>query len=92
MTFQKILIENAKKFPIKRLNLKNQLKISNLVDLLMEKAKKIRNLSHNGNINPMADAQRLLQEFDLIDKKIDVIIYKLYNLDAEEVTLIESIY
>lgn len=89
-TFQKILIENAKKFPIKRLNLKIQLKISNLVDLLMEKALKIRNISQN-EIKPIMDTQRQIQEFDLIDKKIDAIIYKIYNLEADEVSLIERI-
>jgi hypothetical protein len=69
--FQKILIENCKRFPIKKIPLKDQKVFISLVDKILEAKEKGKDSSE-------------------LEKKIDTLVYELYEISTEEQKLIES--
>ena len=71
--FQKILIENCKKLPIKEFS--NESKKT-----FIDKADQILALKKD---NPQADTSDL-------EKEIDVMVYELYGLSAEEIAIVEN--
>ena len=71
--FQKILIANCKKFPIKKATDKIQTRINQLVDKIIE-------IKLSGTLIDTLP----------IEKEIDLIVYKLYNLSYVEVSIIEE--
>ncbi|MDP2906307.1 MAG: N-6 DNA methylase [Nanoarchaeota archaeon] len=84
--FQKILIANAKKFPIKVIPLSEQKKIILLVD---------RMLSLNKRLNEIGDKQtderaRLEEEIKKTDAEIDELVYKIYGITEKEKKIIEE--
>lgn len=88
--FQKILIQNCKKLPIKLINLDDQNEktyhdeIVNQVDGLLALKEKY----HETKLETIRE--QLQTRIDYSENKIDRIIYKLYNLDENEIDLIES--
>jgi type I restriction-modification system DNA methylase subunit len=86
--FQKILIANAKKFPIKIIPLSLQDDLVTLVDKLIFLRKEIKMLSDKKN-DKWFKAQK---DFEKIDSEIDQKIYELYGLNEEEINLINSYF
>jgi len=86
--FQKILIANAKKFPIKIIPLSLQDDLVTLVDKLIFLRKEIKMLSGKKN-DKWFKAQKDLEK---IDSEIDQEIYELYGLNEEEINLINSYF
>ena len=78
--FQKILIVNAKEFPIKIAQLSEQDKMVNLVD---------RMIKLNGQFNQIGykktdESSKVLDEINKIDMQIDEFVYKIYGITEEE--------
>jgi len=83
--FQKILIQNAKKFPIKVPDNKTQEKICSLVDKMLILIKKLEDLK-----NKTTDEKARLEiEIKKLDEEIDKEIYKIYGLSKQELEIIE---
>ncbi len=82
--FQKILIENAKKFPIK---IADGELYKNLIDY-SDTIIKENIIFHNANLDKEKEAsQRKLIHFD---NKIDELVYRIYNMTDDEIKIIES--
>ncbi len=84
--FQKILIANAKKFPIKILPIPEQDKIIKLVDKI---------LSLNKHLSEIKDKQtdeksRLEIEIQKLDNEIDEEVYNIYGINEKEKRIIED--
>ncbi|GAB4452312.1 MAG: hypothetical protein OHK0036_13770 [Bacteroidia bacterium] len=84
--FQKILIANAKKFPIKIVSTSHQNKIIKLVDKM---------LTLNRRLNEIGDKKtderaRIEKEIKKTDAEIDEIVYKIYGITEEEKKIIEE--
>jgi hypothetical protein len=82
--FQKILIENAKKFPVKIID--GEL-YNNVIDFT-EQIIKENILWHNAKLEKEKDASQ--RKIIYFDNKIDELVYKIYNLTEEEINIIES--
>lgn len=86
-TFQKILIQNCKNFPIPKITSENQQLHDDLVKLVeqMLKAKKEEQ-------NAQSDHEKNLYKnlTESLDYKINNLVYKLYNLTPEEIDLVEN--
>ena len=88
--FQKILIQNCKKFPIKIIDRKNKIKVQQeteiikLVDKLLElnKEKSLTKL-HNKN-------EQIQSHIDFCEQKINDIVYQLYELKVDEIKVLEN--
>jgi len=79
--FQKILIENAKEFPIHHIDFSNKGEKSlhdRLVKLVDEMLK----------LNKYPDKNRI--KIQAKDKEIDELVYKLYGLTEEEIKIVEG--
>ena len=83
--FQKILIANAKTFPIHLLFGEQEQKIVSLVDEIIELQKK----NHDENISGH-EKERIGQQIKNIDYEIDQEVYKLYEITPEEQKIIEE--
>jgi len=87
--FQKILIQNAKQFPIHKINFNNvsEKKLHDnlvaLVDIMLDINKKIH--SAKGS-----EKEQIQRQIDKTDKEIDEIVYKLYGITEEERKIIEG--
>jgi len=84
--FQKILIVNAKKFPIKILSLKKQQPLIILVDKM---------LSLNKRLNEIGDKKtderaKIEEEIKKADAEIDELVYEIYGLTRDEINIIED--
>lgn len=88
--FPKIIITDAKRLPIPNIDLNNKQdkemhdKIVTLVDNIITLNKK---LSVEKNPNSITIINR---QINAVDKQIDSLVYKLYNLNDEEVKIIEG--
>lgn len=84
--FQKILIANAKKFPIKNFSFEKQQKLIKLVDKILLRNKRLNEIK-----NKKTEEEALLRkEIQEIDEKIDQEVYKLYGITLEEQKIIEK--
>lgn len=78
--FQKILIANAKKFPIKIISTSQQDKLIIKVDKILALKKKL-----NAMGNKITEATiRLKEQIDQTDSEIDEAIYNIYGLKDEK--------
>jgi len=84
--FQKILIQNAKKFPIKVVDNKTQEKICLLVNKMLILNKKYMKIKHKQT----SEKESLEKEIKKVDKDIDNLIYDIYNLTKKEKEIIEK--
>ncbi len=79
-----------KDFPIRTINFKNPSekaihdKLVSLVDRMLELHKK------KNSLPPSAEREKIEREIAVIDEKIDKIVYGLYGLTSEEVTIVEK--
>ncbi|MCD6227775.1 N-6 DNA methylase [Candidatus Micrarchaeota archaeon] len=84
--FQKILIANAKKFPMKIIPINEQNKIITYVDKMLSLNKRLNELGDKNT-----DEKRILeQEIEKTDKQIDQLVYKLYGLTKKEIEIVEK--
>jgi len=83
--FQKILIANAKKFPIKIVSFDMQKKVAELVDKMFALQKK----HHEGKVAGN-EKELLEQQIKQIDWQIDQEVYKLYGITEAEKKVIEE--
>ncbi|NOX85731.1 MAG: methyltransferase, partial [Chlorobi bacterium] len=81
--FQKILIQNCKKFPIPEQNNKAN-KIIQLVDTILN----LNDLLHSASLE--TERQQLQRAIDHAEKKIDQLVYELYGLTEEEIRIVEG--
>ena len=84
--FQKILIANAKKFPIKIIPESEQQPLIKLVDKM---------LSLNKRLNEIGDKKtderaEIKEEIKHTDNEIDKLVYKIYGITEEEKKIIEE--
>ena len=84
--FQKILILNAKKIPIKTIQESQQKSIIKLVDKILSLNKRLNEIG-----NKKTDERtRIEEEIMNIDTEIDDLVYKIYNINEEEKKIIEE--
>jgi type I restriction-modification system DNA methylase subunit len=86
--FQKILIANAKKFPIKIISNEKQKSFNENIDKIIELQKKY-NLSKNKITDERNEIEQSTLEYD---KKIDEMVYEIYELNSNEIKIIENNY
>lgn len=84
--FQKILIANAKQFPIKIASRDVQKRVVDIVDIMLSKCKQF-NMIKNKQTDERAKLEKEISE---TDKKIDELVYDLYNLTQEERKIVEE--
>jgi len=84
--FQKILIANAKNFPIQILSKSQQQKVISLVDRILEKNKQLQKFGDKQT----SETGKLQLEVENIDKEINEEVYKLYKITEEEKKVIEE--
>lgn len=88
--FQKILIQNCKKFPIPNLDLQNPKhktvyeKLISLVSEIIEVKKKLHEVKLD------SDKKFLEQKLELLDSQVDQLVYQVYELTEEEIQIIEE--
>jgi len=90
MRFQKILIRDCKRFPIRTINFDDSADVArhdlmvSLVDQMLELNKKLAE-------SKMPQATEMLKrQIDATDRQIDDLVYKLYDLTDEEIKIVES--
>ena len=71
--FPKLILEDLRKFPVKRLPIEDQQQLISLVDQILSQKKS----------DSTADTI-------LLEKEIDQLVYTLYGLTEEEITIIEG--
>ena len=91
MRFQKILIRDCKRFPIRPIDFAEPTDIAQhdkmvtLVNLMLELHKKLAE-------SKIPQATHVLQrQIEATDKQIDQLVYELYDLVDEEIKIIESV-
>lgn len=88
--FQKILIQNCKKFPVKIIDSKNktevqqQAEIIKLVNQLLEYSK----VKHTAILQTKID--QLQSRIDYCEQRINEIVYQLYGLTKEEIAIVKG--
>ncbi|MBN2381328.1 N-6 DNA methylase [bacterium] len=91
MRFQKILICDCKRFPIRPIDFDNSDdvamhdKMINFVDQMLELNKKL------AESKMPQTTEMLKRQIDATDRQIDELTYKLYNLTDEEIKIVESV-
>ncbi|HJX50528.1 MAG TPA: N-6 DNA methylase, partial [Candidatus Nanoarchaeia archaeon] len=84
--FQKILIQNAKKFPIKIPDCQIQEEVCSRVNKILELTKSLNELGEK-----LTDERnRLEEQINKTDEDIDKMIYKIYGITKEEQEIIEK--
>lgn len=81
-TFQKILIKNAKEFPIPTISESQQQPVIELVDQMLLAQKKLREAEFED------DKKVIQKQIEIIDEKIDGLVFNLYGLSEEERKLV----
>ena len=88
--FQKILIENAKKLPIRTINFDDPQdkarhdNIVKLVEQMLDAKEKLRNTKTE------AETNRLEMQCQTLDRQLDEAVYELYELTGEEIRIVEG--
>jgi hypothetical protein len=82
--FQKILIQNAKRFPIKDISADEEKKIVLFVDQMLEIQKKFQSAKTE------SDKKLYQQKIEILDGQIDGEVYELYNLTPAEIKIVEG--
>lgn len=86
--FQKILIQNCKKFPIKTIKNKDELKIfqeiEKLVDLIIHLNEELQ------TTKVPSKTEQLQTRINHTDKRINQLVYELYGLTHEEIAMVEE--
>jgi hypothetical protein len=77
-TFQKILIKNAKEFPIPTVSEPQQKSIIELVDQILLSQKKLKEAEFED------DKKVIEKQIEIIDGKIDNLVFDLYGLNEDE--------
>jgi len=84
--FQKILIVNAKKFPIKIVDEPQQQEIVELVDKILLLNKRLNEIG-----DKITDERaRIEKKIEKIDRQIDELVYKIYGITEKEQKIIEG--
>jgi fido (protein-threonine AMPylation protein) len=90
MRFQKILIKDCRRFPIKNINETNKAQKAThdqlvvLVDSMLNLSKRLV------EAKTPADKDRLQRQVDATDQEIDRLVYDLYGLTEEEIQIVEA--
>ncbi len=87
---KKILIENCKQFPIRRIDFSNpsENQIHDTLVSLVDKMLETQKLYHVAKLE--RDKKLYKQKIDIIDNKIDKMVYELYGLSKEEIGIVEE--
>ena len=89
-TFQKILIQDAKDFPIPSIDFSNEIQsglhdaIVKLVNQMLAAKKQLSATQRD------SEKEQLQRKCDYIDGEIDRLVYELYGLTAEEIKIVEG--
>lgn len=85
--FQKILIQNAKKFPIKRSSdTKIEKKIVGLVDEMID----FTNILHEIGNKKTSRKAGIEEKLSITDSKIDDLVFEIYGFTLEEISIVEE--
>ena len=84
--FQKILIANAKKFPIKIIPESEQQPLIKLVDKMLYLNKRLNEIGDKKT----DERARIEEEIKHTDNEIDELVYKIYGITEEEKKIIEE--
>lgn len=88
--FQKILIQNCKKLPIKIIDRKNKVEVQQhqeiikIVNQLIQLTKDLNGETFKGKVD------QLQNRIDYAEQRINEIVYQLYGLTEEEIALVEN--
>ncbi len=91
MRFQKILIRDCKRFPIRSIDFDNSDDVAmhdqmiNLVNQMLELNKKL------AESKMPQTTEMLKRQIEATDRQIDELVYKLYDLTDEEIKIVESV-
>jgi len=90
-TFQKILIQNAKKLPIPKIDFSNpkEKAMHDQLVSLVEQMLLVQKQFHSANIE--RDKKLYQQKIEILDSKIDKLVYALYGLTDEEIGIVENV-
>ena len=91
MRFQKILIKDARRFPVHVCDFSN-LSEKSRHDLLVSLVKSMLQL-HNDVAKSKTEQERsvIQRQIDATDKQIDALVYELYGLTEEEIGIVEGL-
>ena len=90
-TFQKILIQDAKDFPVPAIDFSNKIQsglhnlIVKLVDQMLDTKKRLASATSD------TDRERHQKKCEYLDGEIDRVVYELYGLTAEEIKIVENV-
>jgi len=88
--FPKVLIGDIRKFPIPKLSIDNKVEKSNH-DKMVRLVTQMIDLHKQLNKSQMPHTKTTIQrQIDVIDRQIDKLSYKLYNLTDDEIKIVES--
>lgn len=85
--FQKILIQNCKKFPVPKIESANE-KIVNTIVEAVEQMLTAKKQLHEAKTE--SDTSYLERKCATLDKQIDELVYQLYELTEEEIKIVED--
>ena len=89
MRFQKILIKDAKRFPIRTIDFDKPADVA-LHDKLVELVERMLDLHRQ--LPGLTAVQRgvVEQRIETVDREIDALVYRLYGLSEDEVRVVEG--
>lgn len=85
--FQKILIQDAKQFPIKSSNNKNHITYNKVISLTNTIISTLKKQNEKKTEHEIKVLQR---QIDAAEKQIDKLVYELYGLTEDEIKIVES--
>ena len=90
MRFQKILIKDCRRFPIRQINKSSSLE-KTIHDKIVDSVTSILDLNKKLPFAKTAQEKTILQrQIDSTDRRIDELVYELYGLTAEEIKIVED--
>lgn len=91
MRFQKILIKDCRRFPIRLINPKVMPSDKTRQDNIIKLVEQMLSLQkHRPMLQSTAEQKKAQRLIDSTDKQIDALIYELYNLAQEEIEVVEA--
>jgi len=90
MRFQKILIRDCKRFPIRSINFKDPIDVARH-DLIVSVVNQMLELRKKIDESKIPQAKEMLKrQIESADRQIDQLVYKLYGLNDDEIKVVES--
>jgi len=88
--FQKILIQNCKKFPIKIINKKDKKELQLQSEIIKLVNQLLQNIQDIKQQTVQSKREQIIGRMTFAEQKIDELVYELYELSQEEIKIIEN--